>query len=82
VVLIIGSEGSGKTRLVEHIARALDEGGWMEAFRLRYQRPAGVDDGYLGAVRELLSPFQRHPPAPAKSGSRAGWPATARRPLT
>ncbi|MBK9648699.1 MAG: serine/threonine-protein kinase PknK [Deltaproteobacteria bacterium] len=57
VVLIIGTEGSGKTRLVEHIARALDEGGWMEAFRLRYQRPAGVDDGYLGAVRELLSPF-------------------------
>ncbi|MCB9764926.1 MAG: protein kinase [Alphaproteobacteria bacterium] len=57
ILLVIGHQGSGKTRLVESIARALDEGGWMEVVRLRYQRPTGVDDGYLGAVRELLAPW-------------------------
>lgn len=57
VVLVVGSAGSGKSRLVEAVARALDEGGYMESLSLRYQFPAGVDDGYRGAVREVLAPW-------------------------
>jgi tetratricopeptide (TPR) repeat protein len=57
VVLIVGERGAGKTRLVESVARSLDEGGWMETVRLRYHDPPGIDDGYRGAVRDLLAPW-------------------------
>jgi eukaryotic-like serine/threonine-protein kinase len=63
VVLLIGERGCGKTRLAKHIARALDEGGWMEVVRLRYQDPPGMDDGYMGAVREILVPWNDTRPA-------------------
>lgn len=55
VVLVVGPAGSGKSRLVEGTARALDEGGHMEPVVLRYSDPAEPDDGYRGAVLELLS---------------------------
>ena len=57
VVLVVGERGSGKTRLLESIATSLEEGGWMEAVRLRYHSPAGMEDGYRGAVRDLLVPW-------------------------
>lgn len=57
VVLVHGATGSGKSRVVESVVRALEEGGFLEAVRLRYHNPAGVDDGYRGAVRELLAPW-------------------------
>lgn len=57
VVLVVGEAGSGKSRLVSSVATALDSGGWLEAVRLRYHSPAGVDDGYRGAVRDLLVPW-------------------------
>lgn len=57
VVLVVGEHGSGKTRLVESVVRCLDEGGWMEVVRLQYHQPAAVDDGYRGAVRDLLVPW-------------------------
>lgn len=57
LVLIVGESGSGKSRLVESVANALEEGGWMEVVRLRYHAPPGVDDGYRGAVRDLLVPW-------------------------
>ncbi len=57
VVLVVGESGSGKTRLVESVATLLDELGVMEVTRLRYHAPAGVDDGYRGAVRDILVPW-------------------------
>ena len=57
VAIIVGERGAGKSRLVESVARALDEGGWMETVRLRYHDPPGIDDGYRGAVRDLLAPW-------------------------
>ncbi|MSP56854.1 MAG: hypothetical protein EXR69_14815 [Myxococcales bacterium] len=57
VVLVVGDSGSGKTRLVESVANMLDELGVMEVTRLRYHAPAGVDDGYRGAVRDILVPW-------------------------
>lgn len=57
VVLLVAPRGAGATRVAESILRALEEGGWMEGFRLNYQRPAGPDDGYIGAVRDFLRPW-------------------------
>ncbi len=57
VVLVVGETGSGKSRLTRSIALALEEGGWMEAVRLRYRNPASIDDGYRGAVRDILVPW-------------------------
>ncbi len=57
VVIVVGDSGTGKTRLVESIAAPLDEGGFMEVVRLHYHWPPGLDDGYRGAVLQLLSPW-------------------------
>ncbi|MCB9780378.1 MAG: protein kinase [Alphaproteobacteria bacterium] len=57
VVLVVGDAGSGKSRVVESVQRALEEGGFMEAVVLRYHDPPGVDDGYRGGVREILAPW-------------------------
>lgn len=57
VVLLIAPRGAGATRVAESIVRTLDEGGWMEGFRMEYQRPAGPDDGYIGTVRDLMRPW-------------------------
>ncbi len=57
VVLIVGESGSGKSRLVSAVANALEEGGWMEVVPLGYHSPPGVDDGFRGAVRDLLVPW-------------------------
>lgn len=57
LVLVVGESGSGKTRLVSSVANALEEGGWMEVVHLRYHSPPGVDDGFRGAVRDLLVPW-------------------------
>lgn len=57
VALIIGESGSGKSHLARAVSRELEAGGWTEQFTLRYHFPAGVEDGYRGAVREILSPW-------------------------
>ncbi len=57
VVLVVGDTGSGKSRLTRSISLALEESGWMEVVRLRYRTPASVDDGYRGAVRDILVPW-------------------------
>ncbi len=58
VVLITGGQGSGKATLVNTLSRILDEGGWMESVSLHYHSPPGVDDGSIGAVTQLLLPWQ------------------------
>jgi len=57
VVLVVGEAGSGKTHLVESVVRELEEGGWAESVTLTWQRPAGSEDGYPGAARALLRPW-------------------------
>ena len=63
VALLVGASGSGKTRALASVARALDERGHMEHVTLRYHLPAGPHDGYRGAVRELLAPWGEGRPA-------------------
>ncbi len=57
VVVLVGDSGTGKTRLVESLALPLEERGYMEVVRLRYHWPPGLDDGYRGAVMQLLAPW-------------------------
>jgi tetratricopeptide (TPR) repeat protein len=57
VVIIAGEAGSGKTSLIEAVVRDLEEGGWAEAVHLRYQVPSGPEDGYAGAARALVRPW-------------------------
>jgi len=58
IVLIRGHAGTGKSRLVQELTRALLTGAYMETIRLDYNWPPGAEDGYRGAVRRLLAPWQ------------------------
>jgi eukaryotic-like serine/threonine-protein kinase len=60
VILLTGSAGTGKTRSADQVARQLEAEGHMEAIFLRYHSPAGPDDGYRGAVQELLAPWNEN----------------------
>jgi hypothetical protein len=60
VVLLTGAAGTGKTRISDQVARMLEASGHMEAVFLRYHLPAGPDDGYRGAVQELLAPWNEN----------------------
>jgi len=76
VILLVGRDGSGKGRLADSVAEVLDEGGWMEVVTLRYHDPPAEDDGYRGAVLELLAPWND---GRADAESRiAGWLARDR----
>ena len=57
VALIVGEAGAGKTRLVESVVRALEEGGWAEALPVRYQRGAPASSGMRGASLQLIGPW-------------------------
>ena len=57
VILLVGRDGSGKGRLADAYAEVLDAGGFMESVTLRYHDPPSDDDGYRGAVLELLAPW-------------------------
>ena len=57
VLILEGSTGSDRNRLAIWLARALDQGGFMEPVRLRYDSPPDVEDGYRGAVLEYLAPW-------------------------
>lgn len=58
VVLLVGEAGCGKSRLVDHIVHALEEGGWSEPVRMEYRQPATPDDGFVGAARALIKPWR------------------------
>jgi hypothetical protein len=53
VVLCIGPRSAGRTRLVEHLVRMLEAGGWMDAAWVRYAASDGSEDGIAGAVHAL-----------------------------
>jgi tetratricopeptide (TPR) repeat protein len=57
VVLVVGEAGAGKTRLVEELLLRLEELGQAECARMRWQQPAGVDDGFAGAARDMIRPW-------------------------
>jgi serine/threonine protein kinase/tetratricopeptide (TPR) repeat protein len=54
VALIIGEAGSGKTRLVDSVVDALEEGGWAESMTIRYQRGAPTASGLQGVSHQLI----------------------------
>ncbi len=58
VGIVIGHAGSGRTRLVEDLAQNLEAGGWAQAITMRWTRPMGADDGYVGAAVGLLRPWK------------------------
>ncbi len=57
VVFLVGDAGSGKSYLVEDVVRTLEAGGWAEAVRIGYHAGPTDRDGYAGAARQLLRPF-------------------------
>jgi serine/threonine protein kinase/tetratricopeptide (TPR) repeat protein len=57
VILVIGEAGTGKTKLVESVARTFEEGGWAETVSMNWQRPPQKEDGYAGAARSLIRPW-------------------------
>jgi len=57
VALIVGEAGAGKTRLVESLVRALEEGGWAQSLPVRYQRGAPASSGMQGASLQLIGPW-------------------------
>ena len=57
VVLLIGEEGAGKSRTAQSVVQTIAASGHMETIKLRYHQPAGPDDGYRGAVQEILAPW-------------------------
>ena len=58
VVLLVGPKGVGKTRIMANVARRLERRGLMSRLLLRYHQVPSEDDGYHGAIRELLSPIE------------------------
>ena len=58
VVLLVGPKGVGKTRIMANVARRLERKGLMSRLLLRYHQVPSEDDGYHGAIRELLSPIE------------------------
>jgi tetratricopeptide (TPR) repeat protein len=57
VVIVSGETGCGKTSLVTSVLRSIEEGGWGQAVKLDYHTPAGAEDGYQGAARALIRPW-------------------------
>jgi len=58
VALVIGETGAGKTRLMESISCALEEGGWAETLLVDHRQGHGeLAGGLEGAARRLLRPW-------------------------
>lgn len=57
VLLLVGPTGIGKSRTVQSIAQTIEAQGHMEVAMLQYHQPSGPDDGYRGAVQEILAPW-------------------------
>ncbi|MBN2798435.1 MAG: protein kinase [Deltaproteobacteria bacterium] len=63
VVFVVGEAGSGKTHLIQDLLWTLEEGGWAEPLALSYQDPPGKEDGYAGAARQLIRPWNESRPS-------------------
>lgn len=57
VVLVVGDAGTGKTHFVQDMLWTLEEGGWAEPITLTYQEIPSSEDGYIGAAKQLLRPW-------------------------
>ena len=57
VVLLVGPNGIGKSRTAQSVAQTIGAQGHMEIAVLRYHNPPGPEDGYRGAVQEILAPW-------------------------
>ncbi len=60
VVMLVDTDAARRRDVARSFVRELACGGWMRVTTLRYHEPAGADDGYRGAVRALLAPWQEH----------------------
>ncbi|MEO0604073.1 MAG: serine/threonine-protein kinase, partial [Myxococcota bacterium] len=61
VVFLVGDAGSGKSYLAGDLVRTLEAGGWAESVRIGYHLDPTDRDGYAGAARQLLRPFNETP---------------------
>ena len=57
VVVVRGAPGSGKTHLLRSLSRTLEMGGWAEPLWLSYHQEAEPTDGYAGATKEWIRPW-------------------------
>jgi serine/threonine protein kinase/tetratricopeptide (TPR) repeat protein len=57
VVVVRGAPGSGKTHLLRSLSRTLAMGGWAEPLWLSYHRDPEPTDGYAGATKEWIRPW-------------------------
>lgn len=57
VVVLVGHDDVGKSRLLQGLAARLDEGGWMEPLVSRFHDPPQADDGFIGLLQDLLAPW-------------------------
>lgn len=57
VVVLVGHDDVGKSRLLQSLGARLDEGGWMEPLVSRFHDPPQADDGFIGLLQDLLAPW-------------------------
>ena len=57
VVVLVGHDDVGKSRLLQSLGARLDEGGWMEPVMSRFHDPPQADDGFIGLLQDLLAPW-------------------------
>jgi serine/threonine protein kinase/tetratricopeptide (TPR) repeat protein len=57
VVFLVGDSDIGKSRTAHSVTQTIEASGHMEAVHLRYHQPPGANDGYRGAVQEILAPW-------------------------
>lgn len=57
VLFVKGPKGSGRKDIIRHFVRELSKASVMDSIILSYHENGAFDDGYRGAVQNLLSPW-------------------------
>ena len=57
MVFLVEEENCGASAVMQRFSQVLSENGWMENLHLAYGERESSNDGYHGAIRDVLSPF-------------------------